>query len=256
MRSYGPAGAGMLSAAPAGTIHSIGGRLEWRGACLVVAAPDGVILPLWPPGTRVIGGKVVTPNLSGRRPTEIGGVVMLEGRFLFANDGSLEHVAGPGAAACAPRGFIVERARPSFIAGSGAELAADSDAVLLLKVDAVNSALPAEDGFRTTIAATVKEVLKGTFRPGQQLRIRHVYGQGSPMLAHPPHIPRPGEAALLFVNADVYAEQAEARGGKPLPGRVGAGGGLFRVVGGRILNDADIAMPATVAELRAQIGAR
>lgn len=252
--THGAVGAAMLASPPPGTMRSTGGRLERRGACLVVEAPDGVILPIWPPGTRIRDGKVVTPNLGWRRPPEIGGVIGLEGRYVFSRDGSLARIAGAAAGACATRGFVVERARRIFIADDAVELATDSDAVLLIRVDGVDSAAPGADGHRTTISATVREAWKGGYRPGQALRVRHVYGQGSPLLAHAPVMPRPGETAVLFVNRETYAGQAEARGGGPLPGHVGAGGGLFPVREGRIVNERDIAMPATLAELRALIG--
>lgn len=260
--SYGASGVAMIANAPSGTKGSTGGKLERRGHCLVVDTPGGVILPLWPPGTRIAADKLLIPNLGWRRPLEIGGFVGLEGRYLFAHDGSLQRVAGAGAAACASRGFIVERARRIFIAGNAVELAAESEAVLLLRIDRTDFSDSRSDGHRTTMEATVLEAFKGPYRAGQTVRVRHVQGEDASgewnLTAHSMHFPQhqAGDQVLLFVNRELYFGQAEARGGQPLPGHVGAGGGLFRVSGDRIINDADIRMPDTLDELRAQLRRR
>jgi hypothetical protein len=227
------------------------GQLARRGTCLVLENVDGTLLPIWPNGTQINEQSVTIPGAGS--PLQIGGRVSIEGRYIFVHDGSLQRAAGADAARCAQRGMIVEKASRLYMPSSAVEAAAQSDAVLVLKIDQANTADPRADAFKTTLDATVVEPLSGPYRKGDKLRLRHAYGQGSPILAHPVMIPAVGETVLLFVQQDFYRQQAQARGGAPLPGFVGAGGGMYRIVDGRILSPGDLQMPATLDELRRQL---
>lgn len=243
---------------------STSGLLVRRGQCLLLENVEGVILPIWPPGTEVTEQTVTTPNLRGHAPLLIGGRAGVEGRYVHADDGTLQRAAGP-AASCAARGMLVEKARRVYLPNNAAEHAAMSDAVLLVEPLGFDVSDPLGDGFLTTITARVVEVLKGSFGPGEIVKIRHIAGQDEAgrwqVATHDSlfeafgHLrPRPGERLLLFFNRDFYRQQAEARGGKPIAGYIS--GSKYRVADGRIENSSDLPMPDTLDELRAQIRGR
>jgi hypothetical protein len=163
--------------------------------------------------------------------------------------------------------MLVEKANRVYLGKTAAELAASSDAVLVVEMLEANQSQPLQDAFLTTLVARVVEPIAGPFRAGEIVRLRHPSGndpaRGWHGTSHDPLFTRPGQAAgkpgnrmLLCVNQDLYRQMAEARGGTPAPGHYGVGGGIWRVENGRILNDRDLQMPATLAELRREIGGR
>ncbi len=251
----------MEAAAPQSPYN--GGLLVRRGACLVVENVEGVLLPIWPPGTEVTERTVITPNLRGHAPLLIGGRVGLHGRYVHADDGSLERAAGPAGPRCAKRGMLVERAGRVYLADNPREHAAMSDAVIVVQVLGIDPSEPLGDGFLTTVTGRVVEKLAGSsFAPGQIVRLRHSAGQNESgqwqVATHDPlyqpfgHLRvNAGGRLLLFVNADAYRQTAEARGGRPAASYTG--GAIYPLHGDRILQDGVAILPETLTALRAEL---
>jgi hypothetical protein len=242
------------------------GVLVRRDGCLVLGNAQDVLLPIWPSGTVVTEEAVVTPNLRGHAPLVIGRQAGMHGRYVHRDDGSLERAAGAEAARCAERGMIVEKANRVYLADSAAGLAAISDAVLVVELVGIASQ-PLEDAFLTTVTARIVEPLTGRFRAGETIKLRHAAGHdpksGWQVSSHDPLFApfggtelKTGDRLLLFVNQDFYRQMAEARGGRPVAGYVGVGGGLYRIENGRIINHGSVRMPATIDELRRELQRR
>lgn len=236
------------------------GLLVRRGDCLILENVEGVLLPIWPPGTQVTQRTVVTPNLVGHAPLLIGGRAGMDGRYVYADDGSLQRAAGADSPRCASRGMLVEKANRVYFPDNAVDYAAMSDAVLVVEMLGADSSDPLADGFLTTITARVVEPLTGSFTVGEIVRLRHIAGQDvaghwrvathDPLYAPFGHFRlKAGQQLLLFVNRDFYRQQAEARGGEPLPNYLG-GAGIYRIVDGKIVNDSGLPMPETVEDLR------
>jgi hypothetical protein len=125
-------------------------------------------------------------------------------------------------------------------------------------VSAVNGRAPLGDGMLTTIDATVIEPISGGgYKPGQQLRLRLPMGLDGPRTAHDTVFGAFGDRSaqligrrvLLFVVQDLYAEQARARGGKPVEGHIG-GTLFYHLEFERLVNNTDSPAPETLTELR------
>lgn len=246
-------------AIPRDAREDTGAIVRRKGECITLRSFGRIegqsISPIWPTGTTIAGQTIRMPDGA---PVRIGRKLGLGGRFAKADE-------TPPAAArrCPGRPFYVQRAHQMFLWDDTREAVAMADAVLVVRVDTLTSKDPRGDGMLTTIDATVLSRLAGTgYRHGQPLKLRFSSGIGAdgrwqnsvhdPIYGPTGGLKRDvrGERWLLFINQEFYAEQARVRGGKPEPGHVG-GSWFYRLDGGKIINDGDSPMAATLAEIRA-----
>jgi hypothetical protein len=240
---YNPAGVTITREQREGT----GAILRREGSCLVLDTLGRIKgqrwAPVWPLGTSLGPDGVRLPK---GEPVPFGRRLSVEGRL-----------ASPGEAwtgGCPSPAFLVQSANRAFVWNSAAELVDGSEEVLVIELFWANFDDPQPDGMLTTLNGTVVELIKGGRRAGSTVRLRLPAGATTrARYAHDPfrglYPAAAGQRVLLFVDQELYAAQARARGGTPLTGHLG-GSSFFRLEGERVINDTDSPAPANLAETR------
>jgi hypothetical protein len=222
--------------------------LRRESSCLVLETMGRIEgqrwTPVWPLGTSLEPSGVRLPS---GEPVPFGRKLSVEGRLASP-------VEARPAGRCQGPAFLVQSANRAFVWNSAAELVAGSAAVLVVEIFLPDFNDPQPDSMLTTLHGTVREAIKGgAYRAGTTIRMRLPTGATGPRSAHDPlrglYANAIGQRLLLFVDQELYAAQARARGGKPLPGHLG-GSIFYRLEGERVVNDTDSPAPADLAEAR------
>ena len=192
-------------------------------------------------------------------------VLLMSGCAAPAVNSQLGLDSGATAAEHKANSTIQSQAAAEYQNGGFARSAAQAGEVILARLVSVEFSEPDQDRFLTTTRWTIERSFKGGLSQAAEITVRFPSGRQETgdwkWTANEPAISplkdkqfKPGQRFVLLLSRPMYEAQAQARSGRALDGKVGAGLGYYRVNGEKIVPSGPDRPPATIAELAAILG--